>query len=199
MHRNEPASGIKGRPRDMTWVAPGSRSTSRAAGREPSGPGHVPYIPLNNGIRIPQLGFGVYRIAPGQTQHVVLAAFGAGYRHIDTAQRYGNEKQVARALARSGLSRDEVFLTRSSMSTGTGGRRRSGAREEPGAAWDRSRRPLPDPLARADRHVDTWTGFEEVQADGSARAIGVSNPSPCAAPSLEAAHLFELRAEPSSE
>ena len=71
----------------------------------------VPNIRLNNGVEIPQFGFGVYQVPPEETAKTVRAAFDAGYRHIDTAQMYGNEEGVGQALAESGLSRDEVFIT----------------------------------------------------------------------------------------
>ncbi|MFC5947900.1 aldo/keto reductase [Pseudonocardia lutea] len=152
--------------------------------------GDVPFIPLNNGVTIPQLGFGVYRIAPGQTEQAVLAAFEAGYRHIDTAQRYGNEKQVGRALARSGLSRDAVFLT-TKLDVDRHGRRE--AIRELEKSLGRLGTDHVDlylihwPEPGADRYVETWTGFEEVLADGRARAIGVSN--------FTRAHLQRLAAE----
>src|SRR3954454_5968219 len=72
---------------------------------------HVPNIRLNNGVEIPQVGFGVFQIEPDRTADAVRDAFEAGYRHIDTAQGYGNEEGVGQALRDSGLSRDEVFVT----------------------------------------------------------------------------------------
>jgi 2,5-diketo-D-gluconate reductase A len=71
----------------------------------------VPNVRLNNGVEIPQFGFGVFQVPPDETAATVRAALDAGYRHIDTAQMYGNEEGVGQALAESGLSRDEVFLT----------------------------------------------------------------------------------------
>jgi len=71
----------------------------------------VPDIMLNNGRTIPQFGFGVFQIRPEDTAAAVAAALQAGYRHIDTAQMYGNEKQVGEAMARSGLDRADVFVT----------------------------------------------------------------------------------------
>ena len=71
----------------------------------------IPTITLNNGVTIPQLGFGVFQIPDDQTSTAVAAALEAGYRSIDTAAIYGNEAGVGRAIATSGLARDELFLT----------------------------------------------------------------------------------------
>ena len=71
----------------------------------------MPTIVLNNGVEIPQLGFGVYQVPPEDTADVVGTALELGYRHIDTAQMYGNEKEVGEAVRRSGLDRSEVFTT----------------------------------------------------------------------------------------
>jgi 2,5-diketo-D-gluconate reductase A len=69
----------------------------------------VPNIRLNNGVEIPQLGFGVFQIDPEETRDATLSALEVGYRHIDTAEGYGNEKQVGEAVRDSGLKRDDVF------------------------------------------------------------------------------------------
>jgi 2,5-diketo-D-gluconate reductase A len=71
----------------------------------------VPNITLNNGVDIPQLGFGVFQIPPDETVEKVTEALRVGYRHIDTAEMYGNEKEVGEAIARSGLDRSDVFVT----------------------------------------------------------------------------------------
>ena len=71
----------------------------------------IPDITLNNGQSIPQLGFGVFLIEPKDTADAVSTALQAGYRHIDTAQMYGNEAEVGEAIAKSGLDRGEVFVT----------------------------------------------------------------------------------------
>ena len=71
----------------------------------------VPNIALNNGIEIPQLGFGVYQVRPQDTKEATLQAFEVGYRHIDTAQMYGNEKGVGEAVRESGLDRADLFVT----------------------------------------------------------------------------------------
>jgi 2,5-diketo-D-gluconate reductase A len=138
----------------------------------------VPSIPLNNGGAIPQFGFGVFQVRPGETAEVVGAAFEAGYRHIDTAQMYRNEEGVGRALADSGLPREEVFITTKLNNDRHG-------HDEAGRALDESLQRLGTdyvdlylihwPRPRADRYVETWKGFEKLLADGRARAIGVSN------------------------
>jgi 2,5-diketo-D-gluconate reductase A len=71
----------------------------------------VPTITLNNGTEIPQLGFGVFQIPPEDTKRATLEALEVGYRHIDTAEMYGNEKGVGEAVAESGLAREDIFVT----------------------------------------------------------------------------------------
>src|SRR3954451_20765794 len=71
----------------------------------------VPTVPLNNGTEIPQLGFGVFQVEPGKTQEVVESALGVGYRHLDTAAAYHNEKGVGAAIAASGIPREELYVT----------------------------------------------------------------------------------------
>ena len=138
----------------------------------------VPNIPLSTGGAIPQFGFGVFQVRPGETAEVVGAAFDAGYRHIDTAQMYRNEEGVGRALADSGLPREEVFITTKLNNDRHG-------HDEAGRALDESLQRLGTdyvdlylihwPRPAADRYVETWKGFEKLLADGRARAIGVSN------------------------
>ena len=72
---------------------------------------NIPLVSLNDGNRIPQLGFGVYKIPEAETVDAVLTALDAGYRHIDTAAFYENERGVGEAVRRSGLPRDDVFVT----------------------------------------------------------------------------------------
>jgi 2,5-diketo-D-gluconate reductase A len=71
----------------------------------------VPDLPLNSGQTIPQLGFGVFKIDPAETADAVAEALKVGYRHLDTAEMYGNEKEVGEAVRASGLDRGEVFIT----------------------------------------------------------------------------------------
>src|SRR5690349_18295488 len=71
----------------------------------------IPQLPLHDGTSIPQLGFGVFQVPPDQTEETVTTAFEVGYRHIDTAQMYQNEAGVGAAVKRSGIPRDELYIT----------------------------------------------------------------------------------------
>jgi 2,5-diketo-D-gluconate reductase A len=141
----------------------------------------VPAIKLNNGVEIPQLGFGVFQIPPERTREATLSALEVGYRHIDTAEMYGNEKQVGEAVEASGLNRGDVFVT-SKLNNGFH------ARADALKAFDRT---LDDlgfdyvdlflihwPLPAVGDYVDTWRAMEEIYGSGRSRAIGVSNFQP---------------------
>ncbi|MDR2703655.1 MAG: aldo/keto reductase [Cellulomonadaceae bacterium] len=139
----------------------------------------VPNITLNNGVEIPQLGFGTYLISPNDTVEAVTTALKTGYRHIDTAQMYGNEAEVGQAIAESGLSRAEVFIT-TKLNNGYH------KRDDALYATDVSLQRLgvdqvdlylihwPLPMIGVD-YVETWKAMIDVLNDGKARAIGVSN------------------------
>ena len=141
----------------------------------------IPSLTLNNGTSIPQLGFGVYQIEPEDTRQAVLTALEAGYRHIDTAEMYGNEKEVGQALADSGLPRGDVFVT-SKLGNGRH------AREDALAAFDRSLDDLGSdyldlflvhwPLPAVGDFAQTWRALEEIYHSGRAKAVGVSNFQP---------------------
>ena len=151
----------------------------------------VPTIRLNNGVEIPKLGFGVYQVPPEDTADAVSTALEIGYRHIDTAEMYGNEKGVGEAVARSGIDRGEVFVT---SKLNNGFHRRDDALR----AFDQSLGDLgfdhldlflvhwPLPGIDVD-YVETWKAMEEIYASGRARAIGVSN--------FQAHHLRRLFSE----
>ena len=149
----------------------------------------VPTIQLNDGVSIPQLGFGVFQIKPDETAAAVKKALEIGYRHIDTAEMYGNEKEVAQGIRDAGLDRGEVFVT-SKLNNGF---------HKP----DDARRAFDDTLKKLDSDyvdlflihwplptlydgdfVSTWKVFEEFARDGRARSIGVSN--------FQVAHLQRL-------
>lgn len=138
----------------------------------------VPQVVLNDGVRIPQLGFGTWRVAPEDTARVVGEALAAGYRHIDTAQMYGNEQGVGDAIRASGLSRDDVFVTTKCDNTNHG---RDGALRALERSLDLLRVDAVDlylihwPMPRQDLYVETWQGFIEARERGLARSIGVSN------------------------
>ncbi|HJQ00776.1 MAG TPA: aldo/keto reductase [Jatrophihabitans sp.] len=150
----------------------------------------VPSIRLNNGVEIPQLGFGVFQIQPQDTVEAVSTALRVGYRHIDTAQMYRNEKQVGEAIAKSGLDRSEVFVTTKLNND-------KHDFDDALAAMDQS---LTDlgldqvdlflihwPLANVTDYVRTWRAMERIHAEGKARAIGVSN--------FQTHHLRKLHSE----
>jgi 2,5-diketo-D-gluconate reductase A len=139
----------------------------------------VPTIRLNNGVEIPQLGFGVFQVKPDETVEAVTNALEVGYRHIDTAEMYGNEKEVGEAIRRSGIDRSEVFVT-SKLNNGFH------AHDDALKAFDQSLDDLgfeyldlflvhwPLPGIDVD-YVETWKAMEEIYASGRSRAIGVSN------------------------
>ncbi len=143
----------------------------------------IPDITLNNGQAIPQFGFGVFLIEPKDTVAAVSTALQAGYRHIDTAQMYGNEAEVGEAIARSGLDRGEVFVT-SKLS--------NDAHEPDDArqAFDGTLKALgteyvdlflihwPLPTRYGGDFAATWRVLEEAYREGRARSIGVSNFQP---------------------
>jgi 2,5-diketo-D-gluconate reductase A len=152
----------------------------------------VPDILLNSGRTIPQFGFGVFLINPADTTEAVTRALEAGYRHIDTAQGYGNEKEVGDAIAKSGLDRGDVFVT---SKLGNDDHRPDDARH----AFYRSVSALgceyidlflihwPLPTRYDGDFASTWQTLEEFYRDGRARSIGVSNFQPH--------HLRRLAAE----
>jgi 2,5-diketo-D-gluconate reductase A len=143
----------------------------------------VPSITLNDGHTIPQLGFGVFQVRRAETADTTLAAFEAGYRHIDTAEMYRNEKGVGEAVARSGLERGDVFIT---SKLNNGFHRPDDARR----AFDETLQALgleyvdlflihwPLPTRYDGDYVSTWKVFEEFQQQGRSRSIGVSNFQP---------------------
>jgi 2,5-diketo-D-gluconate reductase A len=143
----------------------------------------VPQITLNNGQSIPQLGFGVFQIEPKDTVEAVSTALQAGYRHIDTAEMYGNEKEVGEAIAKSGLARADVFVT-SKLANG------AHLPDDARRAFDASLEALgfdyldlflihwPLPTRYDGDFVSTWRTLEEFYRDGRARSIGVSNFQP---------------------
>jgi 2,5-diketo-D-gluconate reductase A len=138
----------------------------------------VPGVELHDGVSIPQLGFGVFQIPPADTQAAVEAALEIGYRHIDTAAAYANERGVGAAIASSGIPRDDLFVTTKLWNDKQGF-------DSALAAFDGSlgRLDLDHvdlylihwPAPTQDRFVDTWRAFERIHADGGARTIGVSN------------------------
>ncbi|MGZ4468476.1 MAG: aldo/keto reductase [Nocardioidaceae bacterium] len=150
----------------------------------------VPNITLNNGIEIPQLGFGVFQIKPEETKQATLAALEVGYRHIDTAEMYGNEKEVGEAVRASKIDRDDIFVT-SKLNNGFH------AYDEALTAFDQTLKDLAFdyldlflvhwPLPGVGDFVETWKAMEEIYSSGRVKAVGVSNFNPH--------HLRRLHAE----
>lgn len=147
----------------------------------------IPNVTLNNGVEIPQLGFGVFQVPDNQTAEVVLEALKAGYRSVDTAAVYGNEAGVGDAIAKSGIPREELFITSKVWNADQG-------YEKTLAAFDESLKKLGLdyldmylihwPTPEKGLYVDTWKALEELYAQKKVRAIGVSNFQP--------GHLEEL-------
>lgn len=136
----------------------------------------VPNLTLNNGVSIPQLGFGVFQVPQEQTQAVVENALEAGYRHIDTAAAYRNEAGVGAAIAASGVPREELFITT---------KLRNGEHATAAEAFEASRRALGVdridlylihwPVPSQGLFVDAWRALEKIYAADGVGAIGVSN------------------------
>ncbi|MFJ1925227.1 MULTISPECIES: aldo/keto reductase [unclassified Streptomyces] len=141
----------------------------------------VPTITLNNAVRIPQLGFGTFQIPPDGTRDATLAALETGYRHIDTAEMYGNEKEVGQAVMDSGLDRADVFVT-SKLNNDAHGH------DDAHRAFDRTMEELGLdyldlflihwPLPGKGDFVETWKALEEIYRSGRTKSIGVSNFQP---------------------
>jgi len=144
----------------------------------PFDPTAVPTVRLNDGAEIPQFGFGVFQIPAEETVTAVRTALDAGYRHIDTAQMYGNEAEVGRAIAESGVPREEIFVTTKLNNDGHGYDAALGALDESlrKLGFDHVDLFLIHwPRPQEGRYVETWTALEKLKADGKARSIGVSN------------------------
>jgi 2,5-diketo-D-gluconate reductase A len=155
-----------------------------------STPSTVPTVPLRDGEQIPQLGFGVFQVPPEETVEVTLRALQTGYRHIDTAKAYNNEAEVGQAVHAAGLAREDVYITTKCFNDDHG--------------YDQAKRALHTSLERLemshvdlylihwpvpahDKYAETWKAFTELQQEGLARSIGVSNFQP--------AHLERIIAE----
>ena len=138
----------------------------------------VPQIQLNDGNSIPQLGFGVFKVDPEETERIVTDALEVGYRHLDTAMIYGNEQGVGNAIKASGIPREELFITTKLWNSDQG-------TDSARAAMDLSLEklgldfvdlylihwPRPD----LDLYLDSWLTLEQLKEEGKTRSIGVSN------------------------
>jgi len=150
----------------------------------------MPSLTMNNGLTIPQLGFGVFQIPQDETQDAVSTALKAGYRLIDTAQGYQNEEGVGAAISAVDIPRDDLFITTKLTNSEQG-------YDKALAAFDVSMSKLGLdvldlflihwPLPMFDQYVETWRAFETLQASGRVRSIGVSN--------FTVEHLERLAAE----
>lgn len=137
-----------------------------------------PSLRLSDGVEIPQLGFGLFGVPPEETRRAVELALGAGYRHLDTAAAYGNEKEVGAALAASGLSRRDYFVTAKLWCSRQG-------RDATARTFEASLARLGldhvdlcllfRPISSGGRLVDLWPALEHIHREGAARAIGVAN------------------------
>lgn len=133
------------------------------------------YITLHNGVKIPQLGYGVYQIAKEDCERCVLAALSVGYRHIDTAQSYFNEEEVGNAIAKSGIPREEIFLTTKVWIEHYG--------------YENTKKSVYESMQKLKvNYIDlvllhqpfgdyygAWRALEDMYAEGKIRAIGISN------------------------
>ena len=138
----------------------------------------VPPITLNNGVEMPQLGFGVWQVPDDEAEQAVTTALEAGYRSIDTAAVYGNEEGTGRAIAASGIAREDLFVTTKLWNADQG-------YDSTLRAFDTSLAKLGLdyvdlylihwPMPARGTYVDTYKAFEKLLADGRAKAIGVSN------------------------
>ncbi|GAA4753202.1 aldo/keto reductase [Gordonia alkaliphila] len=137
----------------------------------------VPHLVLNNGVAIDQLGLGVFQIPPAETKAAVLAALEAGYRHIDTAQMYGNERGVGEAIAESGIARDEIFVTSklNNNSHEADAAKAATARSVEALGGPMDLYLIHWPMPAVGDFVDTWRLMEGFAAEGLTRTIGVSN------------------------
>jgi 2,5-diketo-D-gluconate reductase A len=150
----------------------------------------IPSLPMNNGLPIPQLGFGVFQVPPDETEKATVTALEAGYRLIDTAQGYQNEEGVGAATAASGIPRDELFITTKLTNDQQGYDKTLKAFDE---SMGKLKLDVLDlflihwPLPMFDLYVETWRAFERLLSEGRIRSIGVSN--------FEIEHLQRLFAE----
>lgn len=150
----------------------------------------IPQVTLNDGSSIPQLGFGVYKIPEAETVDAVLAALDAGYRHIDTAAFYENERGVGEGVRRSGLDRDDVYVTTKVWWTENG---YDSTLRSFDASLERLGFDTVDlflihwPAPKHDKYVETWRALERIRQEGRARSIGVAN--------FHTHHLDRLAAE----
>src|SRR3954470_6659807 len=150
----------------------------------------MPNLPLNNGYTMPQIGLGTASLNDEQIAPLIVTAAEAGYRHFDTAFRYGNQRGVGKGLKDSGIDREQVFVTTKLDGEFQGNDKAIGGLDE---CLRQLGLDYVDlllihwPLPQRDEYVSTWKTFEKLVGSGKVRSIGVSNFKP--------AHLERLRAE----
>ena len=150
----------------------------------------APRVPLSDGSSIPQLGVGTYKVPAEVTGDLVAGALAAGYRHVDTAALYGNERQVGEGIRASGVPRDDVFVTTKVWNDDQGYDQTLRAFDVSAAALGLDRVDLyliHWPIPSADRYVETWRALVRLREEGRVTSIGVSNFSPV--------HIERLRDE----
>ncbi|SIO25424.1 aldo/keto reductase [Agromyces cerinus] len=150
----------------------------------------APRLPLADGSSIPQLGYGLYKVPAADATGLCLDAIDAGYRHLDTAAFYGNEREVGEAVRASGLARDELFVTSKVWKDDNGYESTLRAFEESMRRFALDRLDLfliHWPVPSTDRYVDTWRALIRLRNEGRVRSIGVSN--------FHAHHIERLVAE----
>ncbi|MDX6317212.1 MAG: hypothetical protein QOD35_612 [Nocardioidaceae bacterium] len=141
----------------------------------------IPSLTFNNGVEIPQVGFGVFLVPSEETKAAVSSALETGYRHIDTAKIYGNEEAVGEAIAESPVDREDIFVTTKCWNDDQG---YDSARKAFDASMQRLGFDYLDlylihwPVPSQDRYVETWKALESLYSEGRVRAIGVSNFQP---------------------
>jgi 2,5-diketo-D-gluconate reductase A len=146
-----------------------------------SSTGQVPNVSLGRGEQIPQLGFGVFLVPPGETEQAVARALEAGYRHIDTAAAYGNEAEVTQGLRAAGVARENVFITTKCPNDHHG---YAEARRALEGSLEQLELKHVDlylihwPVPVHDKYVETWRALIDMQEEGLTRSIGVSNFQP---------------------
>ena len=151
---------------------------------------HIPELELNSGAKMPQLGFGTWQIPPADAVVAVAEAMRRGYRSIDTAAAYENEREVGQAIATSGIPREEVFLTTKLWNADQG---RGSTRRALEASLERLGLDYVDlylmhwPVPAKGLYVESWLEMQELREEGLVRSIGVSNFNP--------SHLDRLAAE----
>lgn len=155
----------------------------------------VPSLTLNNGVEMPQLGFGVWQVPDDEATRAVSTALETGYRSIDTAEIYGNEEGTGKAIGASGIPREDLFVTTKLWNSKQEAWTRDGVLRAFDASLSRLGLDHIDlylihwPRAVRDDYLTIWRAFEEIAGSGRARAVGVSNFQP--------AHLRRLLGETS--